>query len=338
MQRRAVFDAVVEFANGGSLRTEGFRLDLPEGAGEEDVPRLLVQHLGLAMVGSVELANLEIVEEAHKGSRGRSEGGPTSGDDRRRSQPRHPRRRGHLSGPPAPTIAPSSPGRTRARSTRRAPSSRSTASRWWGTPAPTWTARGTATKAAPTSRGSTSRPWWICPPRCSTSTDATERGIPASVFWDRDVAGKAVLLHTGWDRHFGKPEYAKGAPVPHARGRRLPRSGRASILVGIDSLNIDDTESGGERQAHTGFLAAGIHVVEHLTNLGRPSAVRRPLHRSPARRRGVRHLPRPRLRHPLESPCGDRRASASAGPQRVPVSVDRRGPRARPGLAGGRHR
>ncbi|MGN6503309.1 MAG: cyclase family protein, partial [Pseudolysinimonas sp.] len=35
----------------------------------------------------------------------------------------------------------------------------------------------------------------------------------------------------------------------------------------IDSLNIDDTESGGERPAHTGLLAAGIHVVEHLTNL-----------------------------------------------------------------------
>jgi arylformamidase len=39
-------------------------------------------------------------------------------------------------------------------------------------------------------------------------------------------------------------------------------------MVGIDSLNIDDTESGGERPAHTGLLAAGIHVVEHLTNLG----------------------------------------------------------------------
>jgi len=39
-------------------------------------------------------------------------------------------------------------------------------------------------------------------------------------------------------------------------------------LVGIDSLNIDDTESGGERPVHSKLLAAGIHVVEHLTNLG----------------------------------------------------------------------
>ena len=38
-------------------------------------------------------------------------------------------------------------------------------------------------------------------------------------------------------------------------------------LVGIDSLNIDDTEGSGERPAHSALLAAGIHVVEHLTGL-----------------------------------------------------------------------
>ena len=37
--------------------------------------------------------------------------------------------------------------------------------------------------------------------------------------------------------------------------------------MGIDSVNIDDTESGGERPAHTLLLDAGIHVVEHLTRL-----------------------------------------------------------------------
>jgi kynurenine formamidase len=39
------------------------------------------------------------------------------------------------------------------------------------------------------------------------------------------------------------------------------------VLVGIDSVNIDDTR-GGERPAHTGLLEAGIQVVEHLTGLG----------------------------------------------------------------------
>ncbi|MDQ1580916.1 MAG: arylformamidase, partial [Microbacteriaceae bacterium] len=77
----------------------------------------------------------------------------------------------------------------------------------------------------------------------------------------------AVLLHTAWDRHFGRPEYATGAPFLTAAGvEHLVDAGVA--LVGIDSLNIDDTESGGERPAHSLLLAAGIHVVEHLTHLG----------------------------------------------------------------------
>ncbi|WKK73420.1 hypothetical protein Q0F99_13180 [Rathayibacter oskolensis] len=41
-----------------------------------------------------------------------------------------------------------------------------------------------------------------------------------------------------------------------------------AVLVGIDSLNIDDTEGPGARPAHSRLLAAGVHVVEHLTGLG----------------------------------------------------------------------
>lgn len=97
--------------------------------------------------------------------------------------------------------------------------------------------------------------------------DATERGIPASVFAGRELRGTAVLLHTGWDRHFATPAYAHGAPFLTAEAtEHLVEQG--VVLVGIDSLNIDDTESGGERPAHSGLLAAGIHVVEHLTRLG----------------------------------------------------------------------
>lgn len=40
------------------------------------------------------------------------------------------------------------------------------------------------------------------------------------------------------------------------------------MLVGIDSVSIDDTESGGERPAHSSLLGAGVHVVEHLTRFG----------------------------------------------------------------------
>ena len=98
-------------------------------------------------------------------------------------------------------------------------------------------------------------------------SDAADRGIPASVFFDRDVRGKAVLLHTGWDVRFGTPGYAEPAPFLAADGvAYLVEQG--AVLVGIDSINIDDVVPHGERPAHSGLLAAGIHVVEHLTNLG----------------------------------------------------------------------
>ena len=97
-------------------------------------------------------------------------------------------------------------------------------------------------------------------------TSSAERGVPASAFRDRDLRGAAVLVHTGWDRHFGTPDYATGAPYLTTDAvAHLVAEG--AVLVGIDSLNVDDTESGGERPVHSGLLAAGIHVVEHLTNL-----------------------------------------------------------------------
>ncbi len=96
--------------------------------------------------------------------------------------------------------------------------------------------------------------------------DAGVRGIGPDSLAGRDLQGTAVLLHTGWDRHFGEAAYAHGAPFLSGDGAQfLIDAGVA--LVGIDSLNIDDTESGGERPAHSLLLAAGIHVVEHLTHL-----------------------------------------------------------------------
>ncbi len=58
-----------------------------------------------------------------------------------------------------------------------------------------------------------------------------------------DVRGSAVLVHTGWDRHWGTDRYFDGHP--HLTGdlaKWLVDAGAA--LVGIDSLNIDGTETG----------------------------------------------------------------------------------------------
>jgi kynurenine formamidase len=93
------------------------------------------------------------------------------------------------------------------------------------------------------------------------------RAVESDQLAGRDLAGKAVLLNTGWDSHFGTPAYQVGAPYLSPAGVDFLIAAGV-VLVGIDSLNIDNTEGTGERPAHTRLLAAGIHVVEHLTNLG----------------------------------------------------------------------
>ncbi len=94
----------------------------------------------------------------------------------------------------------------------------------------------------------------------------TEPGIGVDVVADLDVAGKALLLATGWDRHWGSDTY--GDPThPFLDGEAAELVvGKGVKLVGIDSVNIDDTR-GGSRPAHTTLLAAGIPIVEHLTGL-----------------------------------------------------------------------
>lgn len=100
----------------------------------------------------------------------------------------------------------------------------------------------------------------------SDALDTEHRSIAPDALAGRDMKGTAVLLDTGWSRHFATPAYLLGAPFLSPEGvDALIAAG--VVLVGIDSLNIDDTESGGERPAHTRLLGAGIHVVEHLTNL-----------------------------------------------------------------------
>ncbi len=98
-------------------------------------------------------------------------------------------------------------------------------------------------------------------------TGLTARGIGPGDLAGREVAGMAVLLHTGWDRHFGRPSYAVDAPFLTGAGALLLVAGGA-VLVGIDSVNIDEVVPGGPRPAHTELLRAGIPVVEHLTRLG----------------------------------------------------------------------
>lgn len=81
-----------------------------------------------------------------------------------------------------------------------------------------------------------------------------------------DVAGCAVLLHTGGDAAFGTPAYAADAPFLTGDGAEW-LAAQGAALVGIDAVNIDEITERGERPAHTVLLGAGIPVVEHLTGL-----------------------------------------------------------------------
>ncbi|MBZ6371372.1 MAG: hypothetical protein LBE44_05615 [Microbacterium hominis] len=131
---RAHSDFAISFANGGELSGTGFRLDLPSAeVSEAEIGRLLVQHLGLALVADVELRGLRIVAEPHRGSRGVDVGAAGTRMLRHPASSTSATGSGPGSSPTRACRRPSSRltsrARTPARPTRRAPSSRWTSSR-----------------------------------------------------------------------------------------------------------------------------------------------------------------------------------------------------------------
>ena len=92
------------------------------------------------------------------------------------------------------------------------------------------------------------------------------RAIGPETFNGKDVKNKAVLIHTGWSRHWGTDRYFADHPYLTRESAEYLKSAGA-VLVGIDSLNIDDNTDG-TRPAHTILLGADIPIVEHLCNLG----------------------------------------------------------------------
>lgn len=96
--------------------------------------------------------------------------------------------------------------------------------------------------------------------------DAGTGPIGPATFDDIDVDGSAVLLRTGWDRYWGTEHYGNPAHPHLTRAGARALVERRAALVGIDSVNIDDTSTG-HRPAHTLLLGAGIPIVEHLTGL-----------------------------------------------------------------------
>ncbi len=96
-------------------------------------------------------------------------------------------------------------------------------------------------------------------------TGSAALAIGANAFRPYELAGRAVLVHTGFDRHWGTDAYLRGNPFL-TRDAAALLVDEGAVLVGIDSLNIDDTGDPA-RPAHSLLLEAGIPIVEHLTGL-----------------------------------------------------------------------
>jgi kynurenine formamidase len=94
-----------------------------------------------------------------------------------------------------------------------------------------------------------------------------QKALGPELFGKTAVKGKAVLVHTGWAKHWRTDQYFEGHPhLTEDAGLWLKEQGAA--FVGIDSLNIDGTATGA-RPVHTVLLGADIPICEHMCNLER---------------------------------------------------------------------
>jgi arylformamidase len=93
------------------------------------------------------------------------------------------------------------------------------------------------------------------------------RAIDRLDLTEKDVRGKAVLVQTGWDRHWRTDQYFERHP--HLTGKLAEWLVQAGVvMVGIDSFNIDSVDSG-ERPVHSILLGHDIPIVEHMCGLAR---------------------------------------------------------------------
>ncbi len=118
---------------------------------------------------------------------------------------------------------------------------------------------------------------------------AVGRAIGPETFAAVEVGGRAVLVATGWDAHWGTPAYLADNPyLTEDACRWLVDQGVG--LVGIDSLNVDSLADL-RRPAHTILLGAGVPLVEHLTGLGALPRVGWTFYAVPPRIQGMATFP-----------------------------------------------
>jgi arylformamidase len=284
---RASFDADVTFLNGGDLRVRDFRLDVPDREVSEDrLAELFIASLSLLMVDRVRLRDVRVFAEPHKST----VPSPAPGTARL-VELSHVITAGMTTYPglPGPEIT---PHLTRAASRDHyAPGTEFAIDRI-SMVGNTGTYLDSPFHRYPDGADLADLPLSTVadlPAVVVRLAGSRERGIGPEALAAYDVEGAAVLLHTGWDRHWATEAYGTDAPyLTEAGAKRLVE--RGARLVGIDSVNIDSTD-GDERPAHSTLLAAGVAVLEHLTGLDALPVTGARLHAAPPRVRGFGTFP-----------------------------------------------
>lgn len=226
---RVAFDFEVEFSNGGGIKGWDFRLDIDgTDISDEALGDHIVRDLRLLMVGSVRILGKRVFRERHKRPAEAGPPGPSAPDASRRD-----RRLVDLSRAGTAIDAP-----------------------YHGFPA-------TADVAALPLASIADLEGRVVRLDGMAGRAVSRRALlPAT----QDVAGKAVLIATGWSAAWGTPGYFTGhSHLTQGAAEHLRDSGAA--LVGIDSPSVDDTDDPA-RPVHAILLRAGIPIVQNLTNIG----------------------------------------------------------------------
>jgi kynurenine formamidase len=267
--QRIEFDFELEFTNGGGLSGTGFRLDVPSADVSDDwLADALVRDLRLLMVGPVRISNRRVIEEPHKrGLAGDGERARDAHPQRRLVDLSHPIEEGMTTyrGLPEPQIRPFltregsvgkyAPGVTFAIDVIEMCGNTGT---YIDSPFHRH-ADGPDLAGLPLER-------LVDVPAIRVDvTGSSSPGVTARQLAPYDVRDRAVIVHTGFSRHWGTDAYFSGNPFLAADAVDHLVVGGAA-LVGIDSVNIDAMDDAA-RPAHSNLLAAGIPIVEHLTGL-----------------------------------------------------------------------
>lgn len=265
-QKRAKFDFEIEFSNGGGIQGQDFRLDIDgENISDQALADYLVRDMRLLMVSAVHILNKTIITEPHKrvDGTGSLERGQTCIDCS------HVVEDGLITykGLPAPIIC---DYLSREESRKRYAA---------GTEFQIGKIEMVANTGtyidSPFHRYEHGKDLSELPMTSIANLDGvvlrrttrSDRAITRADFADIEVRGKAVLVHTGWDQHWKTDAYFEGHPyLTTDAADFLVHAG--ATLVGIDSMNIDNTDTG-ERPVHSTLLGADIPIVEHLCGLDR---------------------------------------------------------------------